>query len=79
MLQNADADVNDTIWRELSTLYNYDEGMRDTFAHGLPIYFVESDTPQGLLLKQCPDSRMELVKHRRGGDEVVQTLGMRCK
>lgn len=67
-------DVNEQIWQELSNLETYDGGMRETFAAGLPIYYSEKDTPNGLAVKEYPDGRRELVRYHREGDEVLQTL-----
>lgn len=67
-------DVNEQIWQELSTLEFYDGAMREHFTAGLPIYYWEQGTPEGLTIKEYPDGRRELVRYRRESDEVVSTL-----
>ncbi|WP_419803665.1 hypothetical protein [Terriglobus sp.] len=67
-------DVNEQIWRELSTLETFDGGMREQFAAGLPIYYAKADTPAGLVIKEFPDGHRELVRHHRTGDEVIKAL-----
>jgi hypothetical protein len=47
---------------------------REHLAAGRAIYYVEDDTPEGLLIKKYPDGRRELVRHAREGDDVVREL-----
>ena len=51
-----------------------DFAAREHLAAGRLIYYVEDDTPEGLLIKKYPDGRRELVRHAREGDEVVRAL-----
>lgn len=51
-----------------------DLAAREHLAAGRPIYYGEDDTPDGLLIKEHPDGRRELVRHHREGDEVVRAL-----
>ncbi len=67
-------DVNEELWQELSHALTDDSGRREMFALGLPIYYGERDTPEGLLIKEYPDGRRELVRHHREADEVIQAL-----
>lgn len=41
---------------------------------GIPIYYSEKDTPQGLMIKEYPDGRRELVRFSRQGDELIRAL-----
>jgi hypothetical protein len=43
-------------------------------ATGFPVYYAEADTPAGLLVKEHPDGRRELVRHHRKADEVIRSL-----
>ena len=43
-------------------------------AAGHPIYYVEGDTPEGLLIKKYPDGHRELVRCNTSIDEVVRRL-----
>lgn len=51
-----------------------DAPAREHLAAGRPIYYGEDDTPAGLLIKEYPDGRRELVRYHRDGDEVVRAL-----
>lgn len=51
-----------------------DFAAREHLAAGRPIYYVDDDTPDELLIKKHPDGRRELVRYRRDGDEVVRAL-----
>ena len=48
--------------------------VRDHLSAGFPVYYSESDTPAGLLVKEHPDGRRELVRHHRNADEVIRAL-----
>ncbi len=67
-------DVNEELWQELSHALTDDSGRREMFALGLPIYYGERDTPEGLSVKEYPDGRRELVRFDRAGDEVIRSL-----
>lgn len=47
---------------------------RAHLAAGREVYYVEEDTPPGLLIKEHPDGRRDLVRFHRTGDEVIRTL-----
>lgn len=51
-----------------------DFAVRDHLAAGFPVYYSEVDTPAGLLVKEHPDGRRELVRHNRQADEVIRSL-----
>ena len=51
-----------------------DFAAREMLAAGKPIYYVEADTPAGLIVKELPDGRRQLVRHMRGNDEVIRDL-----
>jgi hypothetical protein len=44
-------------------------------AEGRPIYFVECDTPKGLVVRQSPDGSRDLV--RLDADRSIQVVGSR--
>ena len=48
--------------------------VRDHLSAGFPVYYCESDTPSGLVVKEYPDGRRELVRHNRIADEVIRSL-----
>ena len=62
------------LWRALELLDGNDTAARALWEEGLPVYYEEDDTPEGLLIKEYPDGRRELVRFRRGGDEVIGQL-----
>nr|WP_252508997.1 hypothetical protein [Zymomonas mobilis] len=43
-------------------------------AAGFPVYYIEDDTPEGLLIKEYPDGHRELVRFNETGDEVIKIL-----
>lgn len=47
-----------------------DLAVREYLAVGRRVYCTNDDTPDGLLIKRHPDGRRELVRHRRGGDDL---------
>jgi hypothetical protein len=51
-----------------------DFAVHEHLAAGFPVYYSESDTPAGLLVKEHPDGRRELVRHHREADEVITSL-----
>lgn len=71
---NSHADVNERLWRDLELVDGDDFAIRALLADGVPIYYEDDDTPEGLLIKQYQDGRRELVRFRRGGDEVIAVL-----
>lgn len=71
---NSHTDVNERLWRALELVDGDDTAARALWADGLPVYYEEDDTPEGLLIKEYPDGRRELVRFRRNGDEVIAQL-----
>lgn len=67
-----DADLMPVIVAGIESLG--DAPAREHLAAGRPIYYGEDDTPAGLLIKEYPDGRRELVRYHRDGDEVVRAL-----
>jgi hypothetical protein len=65
---------NEQLWRDLELVDGDDSAVRALLAAGIPIYYEEDDTPEGLLIKEYPDGHRELVRFRRGGDEVIGKL-----
>ncbi|MDR2215734.1 MAG: hypothetical protein LBE59_07830 [Nevskiaceae bacterium] len=70
------ADLNETIWRDLLHAARHDDGAaaRENLEAGVPIYYVEDDTPEGLLIKEYPDGHRELIRVAGDREEVVRTL-----
>jgi hypothetical protein len=66
----------DQLWIELTTVVRHDQGeaAREHLSAGHPIYYVEGDTPDDLLVKEYPDGRRELVRFHETGDQVVRPL-----
>lgn len=58
----------------LGTVEGDSSAAREHLDAGFPIYYVEDDTPEGLLIKMWPDGRRELVRFDEAGDEVVRVL-----
>ena len=58
------------LWTELGADLAQDDGRaaREHLAAGFPIYFREADTPAGLVIKQYPDGRRELVTFDAQGE-----------
>jgi hypothetical protein len=48
--------------------------VRDHLSAGFPVYYSESNTPSGLVVKEYPDGRRKLVRHNRIADEVIRSL-----
>jgi len=67
-------EINEQIWKELSTLERYDGGKRHRFSLGLPIYYSDDDTPDGLTIREYPDGRRELIRRHSEGEEIVRVL-----
>ncbi len=63
-----------TFWTVFEAELAHDDGQaaKDHLAAGRPIYFCEADTPEGLVIKQHPDGRRELVCFDRAGERIVQ-------
>ena len=51
-----------------------DFAARELLAAGRAIYYVESDTPPGLVIKEFPTGARQLVRHVRGADQVIHDL-----
>lgn len=69
-------DPNESLWRDLMRAGRDDDGSAAQ-AHldaGFPIYYAEDDTPAELLIKEYPDGHRELVRYRKGNDEVIRAL-----
>ena len=72
-------DPNDGLWRELVQATRMGDGSaaQEALDAGLHIYYVEDDTPEGLLIKEYPSGRRELVRFditRTKPDEIVRVL-----
>lgn len=74
--RRPDEDPLDRLWLELIAGVERADGAaaRAHLEAGRPIYYVEDDTPAGLLIKEHPDGRRELVKFDEAGDRVLRTL-----
>lgn len=67
-------ELHDRIWESLMTIDGDDSAAEAMLAAGIPIYYSEKDTPEGLMIKEYPDGRRELVRFSRQGDEVICAL-----
>ena len=67
-------DPNEQLWSDPELAEDDVASIRALFAKGVPIYYEEDDTPEGLLIKHYPDGCRELVRFRPGGDKVIATL-----
>lgn len=75
MARLAPADISD-LWSviEKGLARDGEFAVREHLAAGFPVYYSESDTPAGLLVKEHPDGRRELVRHNRKADEIIRRL-----
>jgi hypothetical protein len=64
----------EALWKEMGRLKGDRQAVRENLAAGVPVYYREKDTPQGLQIKEYPDGRKELVRFSRAGDTVIRTL-----
>lgn len=51
-----------------------DFAARNALAAGFPVYYVEDDTPHGLVIKEHPDGRRQLVSGAGASQKVVRDL-----
>lgn len=76
--ESGEDDEDDPLWREFMQAVMHDDGAaaKEHLEAGFPIYYAHDDTPPGLLIKEHPDGRRELVIFDRDGDGdiVVKTL-----
>lgn len=74
--QEAAGWPSEGVWREmlLDLLRGDESAAQESLEAGVPIYYVEDDTPSDLLIKEHPDGRRELVRFSYEGDEVVEVL-----
>ena len=65
---------DEAFWAAFEADLEHDDGeaAKEHLAAGFPIYFRESDTPKGLVIKQHPDGRRELVCFDLSGEKVVR-------
>lgn len=63
-----------TFWTVFGADLAHDDGQaaRDHLAAGLPIYFRDDSTPEGLVIKQYADGRRVLVSFDQGGERFVR-------
>lgn len=73
---NGTDDPNEALWRDLLHALQHDDGAaaKEHLQAGFPIYYAKDDTPAGLLIKEHPSGRRELVRFDRAGDEVIRAL-----
>lgn len=73
---NGSIDPNEALWRDLLHAACHDDGAaaQEHLRAGFPIYYVEDDTPPGLLVKEHPGGRRELVRFDEAGDHVIRAL-----
>ena len=77
--ENGLQDPNEALWRDLLHALQHDDGAaaKEHLQAGFPIYYAKDDTPAGLLIKEHPSGRHELVRFDRAGDEVIRALKSR--
>jgi hypothetical protein len=65
---------DEAFWAAFESELMHDDGAaaKEHLAAGLPIYFREADTPAGLVVKDYPDGRRELVYFDQTGEKVVR-------
>ena len=51
-----------------------DFAVRDLLAAGWPVYYADDDTPAGLVIKEYPDGRRQLVRGWGADEQVVRDL-----
>jgi hypothetical protein len=51
-----------------------DFAVRELLAAGSPVYYLEEDTPKGLVVKEHPDGRRQLVRGAGANEQVVRDL-----
>ncbi len=65
---------DEAFWAAFEAELMNDDGAaaKEHLAAGFPIYFRDADTPAGLVIKEYPDGRRELVCFDLNGEKVVQ-------
>jgi hypothetical protein len=65
---------DEAFWVAFESELMHDDGAaaKEHLAAGFPIYFRDADTPAGLVIKEYPDGRRELVYFDLNGEKVVQ-------
>ncbi|WP_035178673.1 hypothetical protein [Acidocella facilis] len=73
---NSMHDPDEALWRDLLHAVQHDDGAaaKEHLQAGFPIYYAKDDTPPGLLIKEHPNGRRELVRFDEAGDEVIRVL-----
>ncbi|PKU26080.1 hypothetical protein [Telmatospirillum siberiense] len=63
----------DRLWNDLPRLIEQDDGyaVKELLAKGIPAYYSEDDTPEGLLIRENPDGTRQLVRVSFDGDDIV--------
>jgi hypothetical protein len=71
--QMAPAEAH-TFWAEFAAELANDNGQaaKEHLQAGRAIYLCEDDTPAGLVVKEYPDGRRELVQFDQDGEKVVR-------
>jgi len=69
-------DPSESIWRKMKgeLRQGYDKAASRHLASGNPIYYGDDNTPEGMVVKEYPDGRRELVRFDPAGEEVVRSL-----
>lgn len=62
--------------RALEHFIKHDDGAeaKRLLAAGIPIYYIEDDTPSELLIKEYPDGKRELIRVVGNDEEIVKIL-----
>ncbi len=51
-----------------------DFAVRELLAEGFPAYYIEDDTPAGMVVKEHPDGRKQWVRGAGANERVVRDL-----
>lgn len=51
-----------------------DFAVRELLAEGWPVYYLEDDTPEGLVVKEHPDGRRQWVRGAGANERVIRDL-----
>lgn len=64
---------DEALWRDILNAAEKDDGAaaRDHLNAGFPVYYCDENTPYGMVVKQHPDGRRELVSFDASGRETT--------
>lgn len=73
---NKPVDAEADLWPMIEAILRREDDFaaREHLAAGFPIYYGEDDTPAGMVVKEYPDGRRELVRFDEDGEHRVAAL-----